>query len=215
MVNYNLTHLRQPAHQYVMGPIQDDEALFLYSVIRCSRLKRILEIGGLLGYSATNFVAAVWPLNGIVYTVDVNPVKPVHKTTHKTIQKNALDLTPSDVDNNPMDMVFFDCHDMVQMECFHNYVKEGIISDSTILALHDTNLHYPSDGYDPTRSNETYVESEGGYVHQPVEREMVNIFKSLGYDCISLHTDQSKHNKSFPFRHGITICKKFKPLLNA
>lgn len=216
MVYYDLRHLDQPSHQAVLGPIQDDEALFLYSIIRGSRLKYILEIGGLLGYSARNFLAAIQPVNGSVYTVDINYVKPVGEN-HITINKNALYLTPSDVDGKQMDMVFFDCHDMIQIDIFHHFVKEGVISDSTILALHDTNLHYKFEGFDPTKlkKNETYVASEGGYVHQHVEREMVNIFKSLGYDCFCLHTDQSKHNMSLPFRHGITICKKFKPLINS
>ena len=33
MVNYDLAHLTQPENQNVSGPIQDDEALFLYSII--------------------------------------------------------------------------------------------------------------------------------------------------------------------------------------
>ena len=44
MVYYDLTHLNQPSNQFVLGPIQDDEALFLYSIIRGSRLKYILEL---------------------------------------------------------------------------------------------------------------------------------------------------------------------------
>jgi hypothetical protein len=28
-----------------------------------------------------------------------------------------------------------------------------------------------------------------------------------------ISTDYSKHNKEFPVRHGITVCKKFKELL--
>ena len=58
MVNYDLTHLTQNENQRVLGPIQDDEALFLYSIIRGCRLERILEIGGLNGYSARNFLKA-------------------------------------------------------------------------------------------------------------------------------------------------------------
>ena len=58
MVNYNFTHLTQNYQQNVWGPIQDDEALFLYSIIRGSRLTRILEIGGLHGYSGLNFLKA-------------------------------------------------------------------------------------------------------------------------------------------------------------
>ena len=73
MVNYDLKHLTQNDDQRVLGPIQDDEALFLYSVIRGSRMRRVLEIGGLSGYSATNFLAAMCASGpgAMLYTVDI------------------------------------------------------------------------------------------------------------------------------------------------
>lgn len=37
--------------------------------------------------------------------------------------------------------------------------------------------------------------------------------KTMGYDIFSISTDSTKHNIEFPLRHGITVCKKFKPLL--
>jgi len=208
MVKYDLAHLSQEEHQNVSGPIQDDEALFLYSIIRGCRLKRILEIGGLSGYSAKNFLQALsFSKDGILYTCDLNPV-PVLAENHKVIIKNALDLTISDLDNQPLELVFFDCHDMVQMDIYYKLVNNNIINDNTILALHDTNLHYP-----PHQHCGVYIEKENGFAHQPVERHMVNIFKELGYDIFSISTDCTKHNSDFPVRHGITVCKKFKVLL--
>jgi len=208
MVNYNLSHLSQPEHQNVSGPIQDDEALFLYSIIRGCRLQRILEIGGLNGYSATNFLQALsFGTDGILYTCDLHPV-PVLAENHKVIIKNALDLTIDELDNKPLDLVFFDCHDMIQMDIYYKFVNNNIINDNTILALHDTNIHYP-----PYQHCGVYIEQEKGYAHQPVERNMVNIFKQLGYDIFGIMTDSTKHNDDFPVRHGITVCKKFKVLL--
>ena len=205
MVHYDLTHLTQPEHQNVSGPIQDDEALFLYSIIRGCRLERILEIGGLSGYSAKNFLQALsFTTNGILYTCDLNPV-PILAENHNVIIKNALDLTIHDLDNKPLDLIFFDCHDFIQMNIFYNLVNNNIINDNTILALHDTNLHYP-----PYQHCGNYIEKENGYAHQDVERQMVNIFKSLGYDIFSISTDQSKHSDNFPVRHGLSVCKKFK-----
>lgn len=206
MVQYNLGHLTQQSNQKVLGPIQDDEALFLYSIIRGNRLSRILEIGGLSGYSATNFIEALKynnDPNNIVYTVDLNVV-PKMAHNHKVIVKNALHLTMDEIDNKPLDMVFFDCHDMVQMDIYKHFKENNIITDKTILALHDTNLHYA-----PYRTIGPYVEKDGGYAHQPVEREMVNKFKDMGYDIFNIVTDKSKHNHEFPFRHGITVCQKF------
>jgi predicted O-methyltransferase YrrM len=207
MVKYDLTHLTQPENQNVAGPIQDDEALFLYSIIRGCRLERILEIGGLSGYSANNFLKALsFSKNGILYTCDLNPV-PVLGVNHKVIIKNALDLTINELDNKPLDLIFFDCHDMIQMDIYYKFVNNNIINDNTILALHDTNLHYA-----PYQHCGYYIEKDNGYAHQPVERTMVNIIKSLGYDIFSISTDQSKHSEEFPVRHGITVCKKFKTL---
>ena len=177
MVKYNLEHLTQPENQNVWGPIQDDEALFLYSIIRGCRLQRILEIGGLNGYSAKNFLQALeYTTNGVLYTCDINPVNILAKN-HKVIIKNALELTIDELDNLPLDLIFFDCHDMVQMEIYCKFVNYGIINDNTVIALHDTNLHYP-----PYQQWGVYIPEENGYAHQPVERNMVNIFKSIGYD---------------------------------
>ena len=167
-----------------------------------------MEIGGLNGYSGKNFLQALsYSNDGILYTCDIIPV-PKHAENHKVIIKNALDLTIDELDNKPLDLIFFDCHDMVQMDIYHKFVKNNIINDTTILALHDTNLHYP-----PFQVFGNYIEEEKGYAHQPVERTMVNSFKELGYDIFSISTDSSKHSEEFPFRHGVTICKKFKLLL--
>ena len=207
MVNYDLSHLTQNENQYVWGPIQDDEALFLYSIIRGCRLQRILEIGGLEGYSAKNFLQALsFDKDGILYTCDINPV-PILAHNHKVIIKNGLHLTLDDVDNKPIELIFFDCHDMIQMDIYDLFVKNNIINDKTILALHDTNLHY-----EPYQKWGPYIEKDDGYAHQPVERNMVNIFKNLGYDIFSISTDKSKHSEKFPVRHGLTVCKKFKVL---
>jgi predicted O-methyltransferase YrrM len=205
MVKYNLEHLTQPENQNVSGPIQDDEALFLYSIIRGCRLYRILEIGGLNGYSATNFLKAIsFSNNGIVYTCDINPV-PKLADNHHLLIKNALDITLDDLDHKPLDLVFFDCHHMVQYECYLRWYQLGIINDNTIIALHDTNLHYS-----PYHHGGKYIPEDNGYVHQSVERYMVNLFKNMGYDIFSISTDASKHSPDFPVRHGLTVCKKFK-----
>jgi hypothetical protein len=117
MVAYDLSHLTQAEDQRVIGPIQDDEALFVYALVR------------------------------------------------------------------------------------------GMM---TMLALHDTNLHYPPLGL----QQGPYVDQDGhhGFAHQVVERHMVNLFKAWGYDVLSLHTTPERHDDGFPFRHGMTVCKKFKAL---
>ena len=208
MVKYNLGHLIQGDKQDVWGPIQDDEALVMFSLIRCMRLSNVLEIGGLSGYSARNFLEAVGPA-GTVFTVDLLPL-PSLAPNHRVIVKNALHLTNDDVDNRVMDVIFFDCHDMVQKDIFLKFQTSGIINDSTVLILHDTNLHFP-----PFHRQGQFVASEGGFAHQTVERDMVVWFQTLGYDTFHVHTKASVHSEDFPFRHGLTVCQKHKALFNS
>lgn len=208
MVVYDLSHLTQADSEAVIGPIQDTEALFLYSVVRGMRLRRILEIGGLSGYSAKNFLQAfAEPSQSIMYTVDINQV-PVLQSNHKVIVKDATHLTPEDLDNTPLDLVFFDCHCYdAQMGLFNRLKEFGLITDQTIIALHDTNTH-PSSIF-----ASGYQISDGTRVHQPVERRMVNVFvEEMGYNAFSLHTNPDRHNEAMPFRHGVSILQRFKHL---
>lgn len=200
MATYDLTHLTQPENQAVMGPVQDDEALFLYSIIRGMRLERILEIGGGRGYSALNFIKAV-NSKGVVYTVDVIEV-PKLADNHIVFLKSASNLEAKDFNNEPLHLVFFDCHEYEpSVTCYNNLVASGIITDKTVLTLHDTNL-YPRDGRT----------TEEGFIHQPVERALVNYFSDLGYDIFNLHTEANVHSSEFPYRHGISIAQKFNKL---
>ena len=72
------------------------------------RLRTVLELGGLNGYSATNFLRAVGP-DGIVVTVDLNPVAQL-APNHVVLHKDARHLSASDLPPH-IDLVFFDCHD--------------------------------------------------------------------------------------------------------
>jgi len=207
MAIFDLSHLVQPQSQSVVGPIQDDEALFLFALIRVMRLRTILEVGGLGGYSAVNFLKAVGE-DGVVFSCDINPVDKL-APNHRIITKDARLLDGSDLDGTVLDMVFFDCHIYpAQMEMYMSLRRANLIGDRTLLALHDTNLHprqivpwaYPVDG------------EECGFVHQPAERRMVNDFKRMGYDAICFHTRMDRHDEKLPFRHGLTIMKKFVPL---
>jgi hypothetical protein len=86
-------------------------------------------------------------------------------------------------------------------------VECGIIDDDTVLVLHDTNLHYQK-----TTSHSFY--NGVGWIHQPDERDLSNHFFDIGYQVIDLGTKPKDHNESFPYRHGLTICKKFNKFNN-
>jgi hypothetical protein len=213
MVDYNLKHLTQNNDQLnSIGSVQDDEALLLFSLIRVTRIKRILEVGAAFGYSAKNFCEAIGN-NGKVYSVDweVEVHCPKVADNHIIISKNVAELTPSDLDNEPIDLVFFDCHAYEAELCaFQNLRRLGIFTDKTIFVFHDTNL-WPEKDVIPGYPNISY-EVEGGWVFCPPERQLVNDFKEMGYDILNFGTSREVHNKDFPYRCGLSIARKFIPL---
>lgn len=204
MSTYDLSHLTQPDPQVLIGPIQDDEALFLYAVVRGVRCDRILEVGGYEGYSARNFLAAMSE-RGVLYTVELSPMASV-APNHRVITKDCALVNAADVGGLPLDLVFYDAHVYgAQMDMHFQLVRQGIITDATIIALHDTNLH-------PRQVLDFAYPVEGGWVHQPVERRMVNDFKRMNYSAFSLHPPLSRHDEEFPMRHGLTVLQKHQDL---
>jgi len=41
---------------------------------------------------------------------------------------------------------------------------------------------------------------------------MVNDLKKAGYEALCLHSKADRHDKTMPYRHGLTIMKKFNRL---
>jgi hypothetical protein len=105
-----------------------------------------------------------------------------------------------------IDLIFYDCHNFRVQRSFHQTMLDaGKITKDTLLVLHDTNLH-------PYKTVPHAYEIEGGFVHQPDERKMVNAFAEEGWSPLCIHTKPSAHSEELPFRHGITIMQRFKPL---
>ena len=70
-MEYDIRHLKDYQEDW-SGPIQSDEALFLYSLVRVVRPKTIVEFGFYKGHSAVNFLKAM-PYDGILYSFDCAP----------------------------------------------------------------------------------------------------------------------------------------------
>ena len=202
-MQYDLTHLTQVT-QTELGPIQDDEALLLYALVKVMLIRNIVEVGGLSGYSARNFLKA---LNGkgSLTTIDINPVQS-QASNHKTIAKSVELVKPEEIACDKIELLFFDCHKAdEQLAFFQNLANGGKITEKTVIALHDTNLQpYKVFPY-------SYKVSEG-FVHEPHERFMVNKFVQNGWSPFCLHSNLQYHDEELPFRHGITLLNRFKPL---
>ena len=47
-----------------------------------------------------------------------------------------------------------------------------------------------------------------------VERDLTNYFFDIRYQVLNLDTKPEVHNELFSYRHGLSICKKFKKFNN-
>ena len=200
---YLLGHLVSSEEQRQWGPMQDDEMLFLYSFIRVTRAARILELGGLRGDSARNFLQATEGLvDSTVFTVDLQMVPKLH-SRHVPLQKDARLLTAADVHNRPLDLVLLDCHHYDATMGTLQALDRAFLIENATLALHDTGLH-------------------GNKMHQIVERIVVNELIDRGikgdrsdtWFAIHAHRDHIARGDPLAYRHGITLMQRARRLNN-
>ncbi len=193
---YDLSHLTQSTRR-VYGPIQDDEALLLYAVVRCTGCRVVLEAGGQTGYSARNFLAAVGE-SGAVYTVDVAPV-PRLAENHTVIQADIADVDLAGIPR--CGLVFLDAHHADKQYRFcERAVEAGVIGDGTTIVCHDTGLH-------GEKFVEWSVPCGQRWAHQPEDRRLVEMLRSQGWVAVHAHDDDSPEP-----RHGLTLLQRFRSL---
>ena len=208
----DLEHLGlQGLTQAVLGPIQDDEALFLFALVRTSHVERILEIGGQTGFSARNFLAALRTKpRGRVFTVDVHPVAP-QSPFHTVLQMDAARLTPSALGRRPLDLLLLDCHDFnASVATVTRILDAGLLVPQGFVVLHDTGLH-PRRIFRRRRQAQL---SNGLFVHQPVERQLATWLSNLHpeWQRVSIHDDKAGGPGAgmprLARRHGLTIMQR-------
>lgn len=211
--HYCLSHLCDSEDQYQVGPMQDDEMLLVFAFIRVTRAARILELGGLRGNSARNFLTATRGLPGSrVYTVDLRRVKS-QDARHITLHMDATRITATDVDEAPLDFILLDCHHYnATMHTLQALESASLIHRTTTLALHDTGLHQKSRSFKGIGNNALRAQPDL-VMHQIVERLVVEQLRTGGIDgtgrrrwvAVHAHRDRIAHDDILAFRHGITL----------
>jgi hypothetical protein len=200
-MQYDLTHLTQEPSQEVLGPIQDDEALLLYAYIKCAFCENVIELGFQTGYSAVNFLRAV-PSHGKVVSVEVSTIHKIEER-HYPLNKNAADVTVAELPFAKADLVFLDCHNkQATLTFLKNMMEGGVIDRFTAIVLHDTGTH-------PSKVVRWAVwKAYDEWIHQPVEHELVEHFRSLGWEVFSVHGNNNNIKRSpVRYRHGLTFLR--------
>lgn len=213
----------QNRKQTRVGPVQDDEALLLFALVRVMGVNRILEIGGLSGHSATVFSQAVACMpRPKVYTVDLRRV-PTVDNVHTTLRMDAANLTAAHIDHQPVDLVFLDCHHYdATVALLRRLLRHNLMSRSALVVLHDTGMtNYAFDRGKPPkwardvtpddpRLRPTDAKGRRFFIHQPVERLAAMWLQR--YDCagewqvIAAHDDEQRG--ATMNRYGLTIMQR-------
>lgn len=202
---YDLKHLDQTT-QYVYGPIQDDEALFVYSVIRVLRPKLAIECGMGHGYSTKNLLSALEP-DAKLYTFDIEILNKkasvFNDSRFKFIKKSQAEFDPNDVGNEKIDLVYMD--DGHYFDVNVKFWKRILpyLKPNAVFISHDTGLHL-DEIEEYTQNRDCVCEfNRCGWSHCPPERKFINwiIDNYPEWNVINMHSLNI-------YRHGLTILQK-------
>jgi predicted O-methyltransferase YrrM len=196
------------------GPVQRDEALMLFSLVRMVRARTVVEIGFHHGHSALNFLAALEP-DARLYSFDIDPrceaiasqrfgrdPRLVYRT------KAQEDLSGEDLDGRTIDLVFLDgAHDLdLNRSAFGRLLP--LMAPKAIMAIHDTGTVpralIPPDHW-TTTIPARWVGDE--CEHQPDERAFVNWLLETHPEFAQIHL----HSRE-TLRWGMTLLQRSEPL---
>lgn len=208
-----LAHLLAYDDEGAIGPLQQDEAVALFGIVRCLRPITLVEFGFFHGHSAFNFLMAMQE-DALLVSYDVDDESALRARVefaglrgfqfhHKS--QDAFD--PSDVGGRPLDFVFFDAahHLDLNQRTFEKILQH--LSPGAMVAIHDTGIWNPAFLQDVHRSfiqeMPTRTTAGGNIIHQPGEREFVEwiLAEHPEFQAIHLHSDQT-------LRHGLTLLQK-------
>lgn len=209
----DLTHLAGFV-ETVCGPVQRDEALLLYGLVRVLRPITVVEIGFLEGQSASNFLRALDP-DARLYCFDVDPrcartaeERFGHDPRLVFRLRSQTELTPEDVDGRRAELVFLDAsHDLALNQTTFAQL-DALMTGDGILAVHDTGA-VPRELFPPEhpllRTRRDWVGDE--YEGQPGERAFVNWVceEYPEWRPVHLHSRQT-------IRCGITLLQRSRAL---
>ena len=208
-----MSHLLAYREDDAIGPLQRDEAIALFGIIRTLRPKVVVEFGFFHGHSAFNFLRAL-PEDGRLYSYDIDADSIRRARTEFTfdrrftfVGKSQTDFEASDIGRQDIDFVFLDAaHELdLNIETFRRVIAH--LAPEAMIAIHDTGLwqraHF-------SEIHETFIREYPGewrsdelYAHQPGERAFVDwiVAEPHGFSAIHFHSTRI-------LRHGFSLLQR-------
>ncbi len=212
-----ISHLLSYREDDAIGPLQRDEAIALFGIIRTLRPRVIVEFGFFHGHSAFNFLRAL-PADGKLYSYDID-MESIKRADQEFnfdrrftfIAKSQTAFEPGDIDNHLIDFVFFDAAHELELNIATFNCIISVLAPDAMIAIHDTGLWH-RDHFAPIHKAFTHEypgewTSEDLYAHQAGERAFVDwiVTEYPGFSAIHFHSIRT-------LRHGFTLIQRKRPL---
>ena len=212
-----MSHLLSYREDDAIGPLQRDEAIALFGIIRTLRPTVIVEFGFFHGHSAFNFLQAL-PEDGRLYSYDIDPesIRRAEKEFNfdrrfTFIAKSQSDFDPRDIDHQKIDFVFFDAAHALELNVatFNRIFSQ--LAPEAMVAVHDTGLWHRSH-FAPI--HETFAKENAGewknrelYAHQPGERAFIDWILAEHPEITAIHFHSTR-----TLRHGFSLLQRMRSL---
>lgn len=201
--------------ELAFGPVQRDEALLLFGLVRVVRPAVVLEIGFFHGDSTFNFLRAM-DADARLYSFDVDPACAARARDRfgddprfhfRLRSQDAIEAT--DLDGRRADFVFLDAsHDLRLNQATFGRLLD-LMADRAVLAVHDTGT-VPHDLIPADHGAHAVADQWIGdreFEPQPDERGFVNWILDCHPDFAQIHLHSSR-----TVRWGLTLLQRSIPL---
>lgn len=212
-----ISHLASYKENNAIGPLQRDEAIALFGIIRSLRPKVVVEFGFFHGHSAFNFLQAL-PADSQLFSYDIDPesIKRANSEFRfdrrlTFIGKSQTAFDVSDIRHQKIDFIFFDAaHELdLNQETFHKVAAH--LAPEGMIAVHDTGLwpreHFASIHHQFEREMPGEWVTEDLYAHQPGERQFIDWILSENPDFSAIH-----FHSTGTLRHGFSLLQRKRSL---
>ena len=212
-----MSHLLSYREDDAIGPLQRDEAIALFGIIRSLRPKVVVEFGFFHGHSAFNFLRAL-PADGQLFSYDIDEDS-IRRAGREFgfdrrftfVGKSQVDFDASDIGGQLIDFVFFDAaHELeLNIATFARIVDR--LAPDAMIAIHDTGL-WQREHFSPIHATFTgeypgvWV-NEDLYAHQPGERAFVNWIVAGPHRFSGIHLHSTR-----TLRHGLSLLQRQREL---
>jgi len=214
----SLGHLNTYREKGLCGPLQQEEALLLYSLIRMIRPKVLLEFGFHYGHSAFNFLEAMGK-DDHLYSFDIAESAKQVAATYFSHRKNftfhfksQTEVSSADFTHLPVDFVFLDASHQLDLNQVTFARLLPLLAPDGLIAIHDTGT-WAKKFFEPSQVERGRTAASEDWLNadefQPAkaEREFVNwvLDEHREFSVINLNTLNT-------MRNGITLIQRTRKL---